>query len=202
MRTLLAHKTKHYKNFSDAVNKLFRQMRFGVESCKPEMDIDLALMRKEIVDWQANEDGNALCDTAIQYQTWLGVSYDDTLYPSGGTGYIYSTSQSGPVKLNYSTSYTQNGQNVIEINSGGCITKINLNPAISISTGSGGNAQFSYQQTIASTIWTINHNLGFVPNVTTVNNAGQEIVGVVTTLSASVAVIEFSDALTGYAYLS
>lgn len=201
MRTLLANKSKHYKNFGDAVNKLFRQMRFGVESCKPEMDIDLALMRKEIVDWQANEDGNALCDTAIQYQTWLGVSYDDTLYPSGGTGYIHSTSQSGPVKLNYTTSYVQNGQNVIEINSGGCITKINLNPAISISSGSG-STQFSYQQTIASTVWTINHNLGFVPNVTTVNSSGQEIVGVVTTLSASVAVIEFSDAVSGYAYLS
>ena len=201
MRTLLANKTKHYKNFGDAVNKLFRQMRFGVDSCKPEMDIDLALMRKEIVDWQANEDGNALCDTAIQYQTWLGVSYDDVLYPSGGTGYIHTTSQSGPVKLNYSTSYTQNGQNVIEINSGGCITKINLNPAISINSGNG-NTQFSYHQTIASTTWTINHNLGFVPNVTTVNDAGQEIVGVVTTLSVSVAVIEFSDALTGYAYLS
>lgn len=201
MRTLLANKTKHYKKFGDAVNKLFREMRFGVESCTPDIDLDLALMRKEIVDWQANEDGNALCDTAIQYQTWLGVSYEDTLYPSGGTGYIHSTSQSGPVKLNYTTSYVQNGQNVIEINSGGCITKINLNPAISINNGSG-STQFSYQQTIASTVWTINHNLGFVPNVTTVNSSGQEIVGVVTTLNASVAVIEFSDAVSGYAYLS
>lgn len=202
MRTLLANKTKHYNKFADAVNKLYRQMRYGVETCKPEMDLDLALMRKEIVDWQANEDGNALCETAIQYQTWLGVSYEDTLYPSGGTGYIHSTSQSGPVKLNYSTSYTQNGQNVIEINSGGCITKINLNPAISISNGGGGNTQFSYNQTIASTIWTINHNLGFVPNVTTVNSSGQEIVGVVTTLNNTTVVVEFSDALTGYAYLS
>jgi hypothetical protein len=201
MRTLLANKTKHYNKFADAVNKLYRQMRYGVETCKPEMDLDLALMRKEIVDWQANEDGNALCETAIQYQTWLGVSYDDVLYPSGGTGYIHSNSASGPVKLNYSTSYVQNGQNVIEINSGGCITKINLNPAISISNG-GGSTQFSYQQSIASTIWTINHNLGFVPNVTTVNNSSQEIVGVITTLSTTTVVIEFSDAVSGYAYLS
>lgn len=176
-------------------------MRFGVESCKPEMDIDLALMRKEIVDWQANEDGDALCQTAIQYQTWLGVTYNDTLYPSGGTGYIHSSVPSGPVGFNYSNSYVQNGQNIITVNSGGCITRINLNPSVAVNQGPG-NIQYNYHQTVASTTWTINHNLGFVPNVTTVNDSLQEIEGVLTTLNASTVVIEFSDALTGYAYLS
>jgi len=79
MRTLLANKIKHYKNFADAVNRLYREIRYGVESCKPESDLDLAMMRKELVDWQANEDGAALTETSIQYQTWLAVNYDDTL---------------------------------------------------------------------------------------------------------------------------
>lgn len=201
MRTLLANKTKHYKNFADAVNRLYREIRYGVESCKPESDLDLAMMRKELVDWQANEDGCALTETSIQYQTWLAVNYDDTLYPSGGTGYIHTTSQSGPLGINYTTQTVQNGQNVIEINTGGCITKINLNPAITVNQGSAGS-QYSYHQSVASATWTINHNLAFVPNVTTVNESGTEIIGVVTTLNSTTAVIEFSDAVAGYAYLS
>lgn len=201
MRTLLANKTKHYKNFADAVNRLYREIRYGVESCKPESDLDLAMMRKELVDWQANEDGAALTETSIQYQTWLAVNYDDTLYPSGGTGYIHTSSQSGPLGMNYTTQTVQNGTNVIEINSGGCITKINLNPAITVNQGSAGS-QYSFHQSTASAVWTINHNLAFVPNVTTVNESGTEIIGVVTTLNTTTVVIEFSDAVSGYAYLS
>ena len=200
MRTLLANKTKHYKNFADAVNRLYREIRYGVESCKPESDLDLAMMRKELVDWQANEDGAALTETSIQYQTWLAVNYDDTLYPSGGTGYIHTSSQSGPLGMNYVNQTIQNGQNVIEINSGGCITKINLNPAITVNQGNG--AQYSFQQSTAAATWTITHNLGYVPNVITVNDAGTEIIGVVTTLNTTTVVIEFSDAVSGYAYLS
>jgi hypothetical protein len=201
MRTLLANKTKYLKSFADAVHKQYLEIRYGIDACKPAMDLDLALMRKEIIDWQADEDADALCQTAVQYQTWLGVTYDDVLYPSGGTGYIHTSSQTGPIQFNYSTNYSQNGQNVIEINSGGCITKINLNPALTINNG-GGNTQYSYHQSVASTTWTINHNLGFVPNVTTVNESLQQIEGVITTLSTTVVVIEFSDAVTGYAYLS
>jgi hypothetical protein len=200
MRTLLANKTKHYKNFAEAVNRLYRGIRYGLDSCKPDADLDLAMIRKELVDWQEDEDGAALTQTSIQYQTWLAVNYEDTLYPSGGTGYIRTNSQTGPLSLNYINQTIQNGQNVIEINSGGCITKINLNPAITINQG--GGLQYSYHQSAASTIWTITHNLGFVPNVTTVNEAGTEIIGVVTTLNSAVAVVEFSDAVAGYAYLS
>jgi hypothetical protein len=201
MRTLLANKTKHYKNFAEAVNRLYRGIRYGVESCKPDADLDLFMIRKEMVDWQEDEDGAALTQTSIQYQTWLAVNYDDTLYPSGGTGYIHTSSQTGPLGLNYINQTIQNGQNVIEINSGGCITKINLNPAITVNQGSAGS-QYSYHQSVASATWTINHNLAFVPNVTTVNESGTEIIGVVTTLNSVTAVIEFSDAVAGYAYLS
>jgi hypothetical protein len=158
------------------------------------------MIRKEMVDWQEDEDGAALTQTSIQYQTWLAVNYDDTLYPSGGTGYIYTSSQSGPMGLNYINQTIQNGQNIIEINTGGCITKINLNPAITVNQGSG--SQYSFQQSTAAATWTINHNLGFVPNVITVNDSGTEIIGVVTTLNATSVVIEFSDAVSGYAYLS
>ena len=90
MRTLLPHKSKHYKNFAEAMHRQYKKLRYGIDTCKASIDDELASIRKELVDWEANEDDGALETTAINYRTWLAVSYDDVLYSKGGRGYIVS----------------------------------------------------------------------------------------------------------------
>ena len=136
MRTYLQNRVKYNKQFADVMHRLYKQMRYGIDSCKPDQDNQLISMRKELVEWEANEDDGALSETTIQLKTWLGVKYDDVLYSKGGTGYFMSEDGRGPaVGLDYMGTQ-QSGQNIIEINSGGCITRINLNPAITINQNS------------------------------------------------------------------
>lgn len=60
---------------------------------------------------------------------------------------------------------------------------------------------FNYQQTIASTVWTINHNLGYFPSVELLDAGGQEIEGTVTHVSVNQVVITFFPATAGSARL-
>lgn len=60
----------------------------------------------------------------------------------------------------------------------------------------------SYHISPAQSVWLITHDLGFNPNVTTTNDAGEEIVGLVEYLSDNTLQITFSEAVSGWAYLS
>ena len=60
----------------------------------------------------------------------------------------------------------------------------------------------SYYVNPASATWTFNHNLGFNPNVTTTDEYGQEIVGIITYTSTNALYITFSSPVSGWAYLS
>lgn len=62
--------------------------------------------------------------------------------------------------------------------------------------------QFTFSQSTASNTWTVNHNLGRIPLVTTVNDAGQVIIGDVTHVDSNNVTINFSEALTGTIYLT
>jgi len=162
MRTYLPNKVKYTKQFADVMHRMYKQMRYGIESCRPELDTQLISMRKELVDWETNEDDGALSETKIQLKTWLGVKYDDVLYSKGGTGYFVSDDGKGPaLGLNYS-GQQQSGQNIIEINSGGCITRINLNPAITINQ----NSSFVFTQQTPATMWDVVHGMNLNPNCT------------------------------------
>jgi hypothetical protein len=59
-----------------------------------------------------------------------------------------------------------------------------------------------YNITVASTVWVLNHNLGFNPNITTTDNNGQEIFGSVTYVNQNTISVTFSSPVTGWAYLS
>jgi hypothetical protein len=61
---------------------------------------------------------------------------------------------------------------------------------------------YKHTQNSASTTWTITHNLGFYPNVTTLDSAGTTIEGSITFNSVNQLTVAFSVALTGTAYLS
>lgn len=56
MKDYLSGKVNHYRNFADAVQKKFMQLRFGVKSCAAGFDLELSTIRKELADWQENND--------------------------------------------------------------------------------------------------------------------------------------------------
>jgi hypothetical protein len=207
MRDLIPKKYEYYKAFADVVQKKFMQKRFGVKSCSVEGDIEMAWIRKQIVDWQQNHDGGALSDVSINYSTSLDVVFDpDTTYPgvlfdslSGGSGTIQENSCSMPPRsfqINYPHGLTKD--NIIEVNTDGCITKINLNPAVNID----GGGTFTFTQSTPSTIWIIQHNLGFIPNVFTRNLSGGVIRGMIVPVDTNNLEIHFSSAVAGTANLS
>lgn len=60
---------------------------------------------------------------------------------------------------------------------------------------------FNYQQTTPSTIWTINHNLGYFPSVELLDSGSQEIEGTVSHVNVNQVVITLSPATAGIARL-
>ena len=68
--------------------------------------------------------------------------------------------------------------------------------------GTGGTASFTYTQNTAATSWNITHNLGFHPNIATVDSAGSSIEGSITYNSVNDLTAVFAIATTGVAYLS
>lgn len=68
--------------------------------------------------------------------------------------------------------------------------------------GDVGSVSFVFTQGLPVTVWTINHTLTFVPQVTTVDSTGREVDGDIVYTSPSQIVITFSSAFSGKAYLS
>lgn len=61
---------------------------------------------------------------------------------------------------------------------------------------------FQYEQVQSSTVWQVDHNLGYYPNVTTVDSAGTRIEGDVSYPDITTVTVTFSVAIGGRAYLS
>lgn len=207
MRTLLAKKSKYYKDYADTVFRTVRQMRYGIESCKVSViDAELAYMRKQLVDWQSNEDEDALCQTNMNYTTYVPVNYRNdnlvqfnTTQNAWGPGYYNAGTPTGPQTAGVGFVYGSASQNIIEVNSGGCITRINLNPAVTIAQNVG---SFMFTQASPSTLWTINHNMGKVPTVFTEDTNGNDIVGIIDVVDNNNLKIYFNQPVAGKAYLS
>ena len=207
MRTLLAKKDKYYKEYADVVFKTVRKMRYGIGSCqKSVIESTMASIRKELVDWQSNEDEDALCHTATNFTTWLPVNYRndamvqyDTTKNAWGPGYYETNSPTGPQILGVGYNYGSGTQNIIEVNSGGCLTRINLNPAITLSQNIG---SFMFTQSSPSTQWTINHNMGKNPSVFTEDENSNDIMGMIEFVDSNNLKIYFNQPVAGKAYLS
>lgn len=67
--------------------------------------------------------------------------------------------------------------------------------------GPPGSSYVHTQNTVSST-WSITHNMGFYPNVTTTDVTGFAIEGEVTYLTLNTLTVSFGIATTGFAYLS
>jgi len=196
MRSILLKKDEYLDNFAESVYAEYLKHHHGVTALAP--DYDKAFMRKEIISWELNEDYDALTDVSIEAMAWLPITYQNlrtSLIGGCSTGQGSSESCSIAMSYPYQSNTTQN---IIEVNAGGCITRINVNPLITVSTSS----KYEYTQSSAATVWTITHNLGFYPNVFTIDSNGREIEGVVTPVSTNTLQITFSSPVAGVAYLS
>ena len=63
-------------------------------------------------------------------------------------------------------------------------------------------SSYIYNQTVAASTWVITHNLGYNPNITILDGAGNTLEGQVSMTSLTTTTIVFSQAITGVAYLS
>lgn len=206
-RNLLFEKDKYYCRFADSVYGEFHKIKYGIASCKTYDNLMIDSVRKDIVDYQANDDGDALTEVGINHMGWLPVYFptNDTSCeyqsPWSTQKFCVQRACSGPktIGLNYNAGSISG--NLIEVNAGGCITRINVNPSITIN-----NCGSSYVYTQAcndpQTVWTITHNLGYVPNAWTIDCDGDNISGTLVVLNNNVITITFSTAQAGTAYLT
>jgi hypothetical protein len=65
-----------------------------------------------------------------------------------------------------------------------------------------GDTTRTFTQSTASTLWTINHNLGKHPSITIVDNTGEVVDGRIQYTNANQVICEFSPALAGKAYIN
>lgn len=66
----------------------------------------------------------------------------------------------------------------------------------------GADLNFTYNQSPASAIWTITHNLNKFPNYTVIDSSGDEVEGDVTYINNTQLTLTFSAAFSGTAYLN
>ena len=65
-----------------------------------------------------------------------------------------------------------------------------------------GRVSYTHTQGVASSTWTINHNLGFYPNLTVQDSAGTIYEGEIAYTNSDSLTVTFSSAFSGKAYLS
>ena len=209
-RNLLSEKDKYYSNFADAMYAEFRKIKYGITSCKKKFTpLYLDSIRKELVDYQATDDGGALCEVSIQHMGWLPVYYPtydkscDYIPPWSDMSRYRVNRCSAPTSVGISYVDQNTGVNIIEVNAGGCLTRINLNPSIVINNNSGTSA-FEFVQNCADPqlIWYIVHNLNMVPNVWAEDCDGNNISGIVDVVDNNQITLTFSVPTAGKAYLS
>ena len=82
-----------------------------------------------------------------------------------------------------------------------CITENNNICYINVNVNNNNIAK-SYHISPAQLVWTLTHDLTFTPNVTTTDESGQEISGVVVYVNPTTIQITFTTPVAGWAYLS
>ena len=68
--------------------------------------------------------------------------------------------------------------------------------------GSAMDASYTHHQAIAAAVWVITHPLPYIPNITIVTSAGEEVDGDIAYGSGTTITVSFSGAFSGIAYLS
>jgi hypothetical protein len=71
----------------------------------------------------------------------------------------------------------------------------------SLSSGAGGSS-YTHFQAVAAAVWTVNHNLGFLPSVVVVDSIGELVEGDVLYVDLNQLVLQFSAPFSGTARFS
>jgi hypothetical protein len=82
------------------------------------------------------------------------------------------------------------------------ISVIETSETAGSSSGSTSDANYIHNQTVAASIWTVNHNLGKYPSVSIVDSANSVVVGEVDYTDINSLTVLFSGAFSGKAYLN
>lgn len=203
MLNLHLYKDKYQREFAECMVDKFKLDQYGIQCSKSAIDCDTAFLRHELVSWYENEDSDALTQVSLAYMSWLPITYDGCPAPYVGSMTTAGQTCSGapviPCTHTLGMDYVSGNTsaNIIDINVGGCFTRIDVNPNITINGGS-----YQYYIPTADDVWVIYHNLGYIPNVLITDLSGDEISGVITEATISKIEITFSNPVAGYAYLS
>lgn len=209
MRNLLPEKEKYNKSFADIMYDEFRKLSYGIASCSKFITTPkyLISIRNEIANYQTMNDGNALTDVSIRHMGWLPVYYFtedgncDYVPPSANmNNYQIQKCNSGPTGIGMSYVGQTGSANIIEVNAGGCVTRINVNPTINFNN----NSSYEFIQNCADpqAVWYINHNLNIVPNLWAEDCNGDNISGTIDVISNNQITLTFSSPVAGKAHLS
>lgn len=68
--------------------------------------------------------------------------------------------------------------------------------------GADGDINYTHNQSVPSTVWTINHNLSKYPSVSIVDSAGSLVIGDVLYITPSTVTVTFSSGFSGKAFLN
>jgi len=184
------------QRFADAAFKHFRQERYGITQCCGNSDLFGLARQKYLCDWDNVKELNAV-DKAVVQTSWDPIFY--TPYEERRKRNLPASTGATPYNANVTYNYGVDGtENIIQINVGGAVTRINVNPLININR----NNEYTHEQLTPAYEWIIVHNFGFIPNVYTTDLQGNEFEGVVVPVDASTIKIVFTEAVSGYAYLS
>lgn len=193
---------KLQKNYSDAVYKVFLEERYGIAPCGKGKSMEQLETEKMLCDWKVLKGAEDLSDTQLRYFANLPIYIDQNAGTvSNDSHYRFAGSASNrSATVTYNTGF--NGeQNIVEINAGGAVTRINLNSVINIDNTE--LDKYTHYQETPSTVWTVVHNMEFVPGNELITDLdGNEIEGVTRVIDLNTIEITFSEAVAGYAYVS
>lgn len=79
---------------------------------------------------------------------------------------------------------------------------VNFGEIVEITNNYESGANYTHTQSVASTTWTITHNLGKNPSVTVIDSGGSYIITDISYTNTNTLVLTFSAALGGTAYLN
>lgn len=194
--------TKLYSKYSKAVYQVFLEERYGIEPCCKTKPLESLEAELALCEWKSLKGSDDLSDTQIRYFANLPIYIDEKKGTvTNDSHYRFAGSASNRnATVKYSTGF--NGeQNIVEINAGGAVTKINLNPIINIDNTE--LDKYVHYQEVPSTIWRIEHNMEFVPgNELLTDLDGNEIEGVTRVIDLNTIEVQFSEPVAGYGYVS
>lgn len=205
--SLLTNDAKRvYKQFADDMYSKYMNTKYGMKTCSSLQDMTKAIIRKEILEYQLHADADALTYVSHNFSLYDPIYYKETkktVVPSCDLNVpVHYIPTCGSVSQSCLNSHlnvdTGNGNsNIVEINSGGCITRINLNNTVNIR-----NPNYTWIQETPSDTWDIQHVMGFNPNVRIEDVLGNDISGTIDYINTDRLKIYFSSAVAGTAYLS